>query len=52
MFSLRLDDVELARVARRAETDLVGAPVGIMDRMASSVGRDGEALFLDTSGLY
>lgn len=51
IFSLPLDDVELARAAQRVETEFVGAPVGIMDQMASSVGRDGEALFLDTRSL-
>jgi len=50
-FSLPLDDVALAVTGRAAETDFVGAPVGIMDQMAASVGRDGEALFLDTRTL-
>jgi galactokinase len=49
--SLPLDDVELARAAQRAETEFVGAPVGIMDQMASSLARAGEALFLDTATL-
>jgi galactokinase len=48
---LALDDVEIARVAQQVETDFVGAPIGIMDQMACSVGRDGEALFLDTRTL-
>jgi galactokinase len=51
LFEIPLDDVELAVVARAAETDLVGAPVGIMDPMACSVGRAREALFLDTRSL-
>src|SRR3954469_2647198 len=50
-FALELDDVMLARLGQKAETDFVGAPVGIMDQMASSLGRDGEALFLDTRTL-
>jgi galactokinase len=50
-FALPLDDVQLATVGRAAENDFVGAPVGIMDQMASSLGRDGEALFLDTRTL-
>ena len=49
--ALPLDDVALARVAQRVETDFVGAPVGIMDQMACSLGRAGEALFIDTSTL-
>jgi galactokinase len=51
LFGLPLDDVELARVAQRAETEFVGAPVGIMDQMACSLARDGEALLLDTRTL-
>ena len=50
-FDLALDDVALARAGQAAETDFVGAPVGIMDQMASSLGRDGEALFIDTRSL-
>jgi galactokinase len=47
-FDADLDDVALARIAHRAETAFVGAPVGIMDQFACSVGRPDEALFLDT----
>lgn len=50
-FALPLDDVTLAKVGRAAENDFVGAPVGIMDQMAASLGRDGEALFIDTRTL-
>ena len=50
-FDLRLDDVELARAARRAENDFVGAPVGIMDQMACSLATLSSALFLDTRSL-
>jgi galactokinase len=50
-WSLDLDDLALARVAHAAETEFVGAPVGVMDQVASSLGRDGEALFLDTRTL-
>ena len=46
-----IDDLELARLAQRAETDFVGAPIGIMDQMACSLGREGEALFIDTRSL-
>ena len=51
LLSLDLDDVAIARMARAVETDFVGAPIGIMDQMAASVGREGEALFLDTRSL-
>lgn len=47
-FALALDDVQLARVAHRAEHDFVGARVGIMDQMAASLGDEAAALFLDT----
>jgi galactokinase len=50
-FDLSLDDVRLAKLARLAETDFVGAPVGIMDQMVASVGNLGGALYLDTRSL-
>ncbi len=50
-FDLAIDDVGLARIGQRAETDFVGSPVGIMHQKASSVGRDREAVFLDTRSL-
>jgi galactokinase len=49
--ALPIDDVGVARVAHAAETDLVGAPVGIMDQMAASLGDERAALFLDTRSL-
>jgi galactokinase len=51
LFRFELDDVALALVGQRAENDLVGAPVGVMDQMASSLASPGEALFLDTRSL-
>jgi galactokinase len=51
LLALDLDDTRLAKVAQAVETDFVGAPVGIMDQMACSVGRSDEALFLDTRSL-
>lgn len=42
-----LSPVELARVGRVAENDAVGAPTGIMDQMASMLGRADAATFLD-----
>jgi galactokinase len=50
-FELPLTDVMLARAAQRAEVEFVGAPVGIMDQMASSLAGEREALFLDTRTL-
>ncbi len=50
-FALALDDTALALAAHRAETELVGARVGTMDQLAASLGRDGEALLIDTRTL-
>lgn len=50
-FDLDLPDLALARAAQRAEVEFVGAPVGIMDQMASSLAGEREALFLDTRTL-
>ncbi len=50
-FELPLSDVELAKAARRAENEFVGAPVGIMDQMACSLATVSAALFLDTRSL-
>ncbi|HEY1335121.1 MAG TPA: galactokinase, partial [Myxococcaceae bacterium] len=46
-----LSDLEVALLAQRAEVEFVGAPVGVMDPMAASLGRAGEALFIDTQSL-
>ena len=51
LYGLTLDDVQIARLAQRAENGLVGANVGIMDQMACSLAREGEALFLDCRDL-
>jgi galactokinase len=51
LLALEIDGVELARIAQRVETNFVGAPVGIMDQMTCSVGRQGEAILLDTRSL-
>lgn len=50
-FAWRLDDVALATLAQRAEVEFVGAPVGVMDPLACSLGRSGAALFIDTRSL-
>jgi len=47
LFSLPLTDLDLATFAHTAETDFVGAPVGIMDQMVCSLGDERSALFLD-----
>ena len=50
-FGWELGDLQLALLAQRAEVEFVGAPVGVMDPMASSLGTDGSALFIDTRSL-
>lgn len=50
-FDLPLTDIEIAQLGQRAEVQFVGAPVGIMDQMASSLAAVHEALFLDTRTL-
>ncbi len=48
---LPLDDLQIALLGQRAETDFVGAPVGVMDPMAASLGDATSALFIDTRTL-
>ena len=50
-FALNLDDLAIATLAHTVETEFVGVPVGIMDPMVCSLGRMGEALFIDTGTL-
>jgi galactokinase len=50
-YRLAIDDLAIALVGQRAENDLVGAPVGVMDPMASSLASEGAALFVDTRAL-
>jgi len=46
-FGWELDDVQLALLAQQAEVEFVGAPVGVMDPMAASLGGPNAALFID-----
>ncbi|MEI7482344.1 MAG: galactokinase [Elusimicrobiota bacterium] len=50
-FGLDLDDLTIARLGQRVENEFVGAHVGIMDQMASSLASNSEALFIDTLDL-
>ncbi len=50
-FALEIDDIEIALAGQKAENDFVGAPVGVMDQMAASLGDEGKAIFLDTRSL-
>ncbi|KRB36675.1 galactokinase [Microbacterium sp. Root180] len=51
-WELEVDRVQLARAGRIAENDAVGAPTGIMDQMASMLGRADAAIFLDCRTLH
>jgi len=51
LHDLTLDGLTVARLAHRAESAFVGAPVGMMDPMACSLGSPGTALFVDTRSL-
>ncbi|WP_426322079.1 galactokinase [Microbacterium sp. E-13] len=50
-WGLDLDGPALAQIGRRAENEAVGAPTGIMDQMASLLGRPDAAIFLDCRSL-
>lgn len=47
LWALDLDATALARIGRRAENEAVGAPTGIMDQMASMLGRQDAAILID-----
>jgi galactokinase len=51
LFDLPDDDMALALTAHAVEVDFVGVPVGRMDPIACALGREGEAMFLDTASL-
>ena len=51
LLALPIDDVEIARMAQRAEIDYAGVRCGIMDQMASSLADTEHALFLDARTL-
>jgi galactokinase len=48
---LHLDNLSIARLAHRAETEFVGAPVGIMDQIAANLGNETSALLIDARSL-
>jgi galactokinase len=51
-FSLELPPVRAALIGQRAENELVGARVGIMDQLAAALsGGGGHAIFIDTRDL-
>jgi galactokinase len=51
LFGLAIDEIDLARLARAVETDVVGAPVGVMDQIAACFAEERRALLLDTRSL-
>ncbi len=51
VWALGHDRVALAQAGRRAENEAVGAPTGIMDQMASMLGRADAGIFLDCRSL-
>ena len=51
LLSLAIDEVEIARLAQRAEISYAGVQCGIMDPMACSLADTGHMLFLDTRSL-
>ena len=51
LLAIEIDDVALALLAQRAESEFVGVPCGVMDQMIAALGRPGEALLIDTSDL-
>ncbi|HWM85622.1 MAG TPA: galactokinase [Kofleriaceae bacterium] len=51
LHGIEIGEVELARLAQRAENDFVGMPCGIMDQLAATAGRAGHALFIDVRAL-
>ena len=44
---LRVDRIEMARIAQRAENDYVGVPTGLMDQLAALCGEPRTALMID-----
>jgi len=48
---LQIDNKNLALIAQRCENEFVGVSCGIMDQLASAMGKSGSAMFLDTRTL-
>lgn len=49
--NLGLPNKELALLGQKCENGFVGVQTGIMDQMASAMGREGQAMFIDTRSL-
>lgn len=51
LFGFHLDAIQLARIGQSSERQFNGVNCGIMDQFAISMGKAGQAIFLDTSSL-
>jgi len=51
LYTLSLDDVDLALIGQKVEHEYVGVMCGVMDQMASSLADTAHMLFLDTRSL-
>lgn len=51
LFDAGLTQLDLARAGQRAEHEVVGAPVGLMDQVAALLGAAGHAVLLDCRSL-
>lgn len=51
LFSLPIDGIEAAQIGQEAENTFVGCACGIMDQLASAMGKPGHAMLLDCAQL-
>ncbi len=51
LWQMGLSPMELARIGQKAENDIVGAPTGLMDQIASMHGRADHAVLIDCQAL-
>ena len=51
LWQMGLSTMELARIGQKAENDIVGAPTGLMDQIASMHGRADHAVLIDCQAL-
>ncbi len=51
LMGLKLDPLDVIKLARKAENEFVGVPCGVMDQFISALGRRDHALFLDCRDL-
>lgn len=47
LWELGMTSMDLARVGQKAENEMVGAPTGLMDQIASMHGKDDSVVFID-----